>query len=57
MKKHLRLATAAFAATSLLLAGCGDDNGVDPIDDDGVDVVDDGVDDGIDDGDDDEGDA
>jgi hypothetical protein len=27
MKKHLRLATAAFAATSLLLAGCADDGG------------------------------
>jgi predicted small secreted protein len=27
MKKHLRLATVAFAATSLILAGCADDGG------------------------------
>jgi ABC-type glycerol-3-phosphate transport system substrate-binding protein len=29
MKKHLRLATAAFAATALIAAGCAEDDGAD----------------------------
>ncbi|WP_052668402.1 hypothetical protein [Nitriliruptor alkaliphilus] len=54
MKKHLRVATLAFAASTILLTGCGDDDGAttdDGIVDDAGTVDDDGaLDDGLDDG-------
>jgi hypothetical protein len=52
MKKHLRMATLAFAATSVLLVGCGDDADDTTTDDTMVDdgAADDGMmDDGLDD--------